>query len=266
MISFSQLGNLGKLGNQMFQYASLKGIAINRGFEFCIPPKNMFGVRDLSVKKSDSNIHTAFDLTKYVKQVSNQNIIKESGFNFDENLFNSCEDDIDLYGYFQSEKYFKNIKDEIKEDFTFHSDVIEDCNQFIKNQIQTDEIISLHIRRGDYLKLQSHHPILPIEYYENALNKLPDIPVIIFSDDVNWCLRQKIFDSERFFVSIENSSEYDMCLMSLCRYHIIANSSFSWWGAWLSNSKEVIAPKVWFGPSLSDKKTDDLYCSHWKIL
>lgn len=266
MISFSQLGNLGKLGNQMFQYASLKGIAANRGFDFCIPSGNIFGIRDLTVKKSDSNIHTVFNLKNYTQDFSNTKVIKESGFNFDEKLFNSCEDNVDLYGYFQSEKYFKNIKEDLKKDFKFDSDVIKECESFIKTEIQTDEIISLHIRRGDYLKLQSYHPTLSIEYYEKALDKLPEIPVVIFSDDVEWCLSQNLFESDRFFISMENSSEYDMCFMSLCTYHIIANSSFSWWGAWLSDSKQVISPKLWFGPSLNMNDTSDLYCEGWQII
>lgn len=265
MISFNQLGNLGRLGNQMFQYASLRGIAENRGFDFCIPPEYSFGVNDPNVKKSDTTIHTSFDLKKYNQSISNNQIIQESGFSFDENLFNSCEDNIDLYGYYQSEKYFKHIKEDIKKDFSFNSEIVTACKKFI-NEIINDEVISLHIRRGDYLNLQDFHPTHSIEYYEKALDKLPNVPVIIFSDDIEWATKQHLFDGHRFYISESNTTDFDMCLMTMCDYHIIANSSFSWWGAWLSPSKKVIAPKNWFGPSLSQHDTSDLYCNGWEII
>jgi len=266
MISFNQLGNLGRLGNQMFQYASLRGIAANRGLGFCIPPEYSFGVSDPNVKNSDTNIHNAFDLSKVDKFLEPNKMVKESGFHFDEYLFNNCEDNVDLYGYFQSEKYFKHIEDQIRQDFTFDEDVINSCKDIITNEIGTSELISLHIRRSDYLHLQSFHPVPPIEYYIEALKKLPDVPVLIFSDDIDWCMMQSVFDPDRFFVSQSNSAKHDMCFMSMCKYHIIANSSFSWWGAWLAKSEKVIAPKIWFGPSLMDHDTSDLYCEGWETL
>jgi len=262
MISFNQLGNLGRLGNQMFQYASLRGIAANRGFDFCIPPECSFGVSDSNVKNSDTNIHTAFDLSKVNKFLKSNKVVEESAYRFDEYLFNNCEDNIDLCGYFQSEKYFKHIEDEIKKDFTFHQDVVESCKEILDNQ----EAISLHIRRSDYLHLQSFHPVPPIEYYTEALKKLPNVTVFIFSDDPEWCFMKSEFDADRFLISESNSADFDMCLMSMCKYHIIANSSFSWWGAWLAKSKKVIAPKIWFGPSLMKHDTSDLYCQGWETL
>jgi hypothetical protein len=266
MISFNNLGNLGRLGNQMFQYASLRGIAANREYDFCIPPKNVFGVRDSNVKNSDTNIHTSFELEKYNQSISNNQIIQESGFHFDENIFNTCEDNVDLYGYFQSEKYFKNIEEDIRKDFTFNSEIVDACKQFIEEIVGGKEIISLHIRRDDYLNLQSFHPTPPIEYYEKALDKLPDVPVIIFSDSIEWASEQSLFDSDKFYISEENTADFDMCLMSMCKYHIIANSSFSWWGSWLAKSEHTIAPKTWFGPSLSHHDTSDLYCPGWEVL
>lgn len=266
MISFNQLGNLGRLGNQMFQYASLRGIAANRGFDFCIPPEYSFGVSDPNVKNSDTNIYTAFDLSRCKKFLEPNKMVKECGFHFDEYLFNNCEDNVDLYGYFQSEKYFKHIEDDIRKDFTFESEVTDVCQEFIEEVVKSDKIISVHVRRGDYLNLKSFHPTPPIEYYSEALKKFEDVPVIIFSDDSEWCLRQKLFNPDRFFISQSNMAKYDLCLMSMCTHHIIANSSFSWWGAWLSKSKNVIAPKVWFGPSLPDHDTQDLYLDGWEVL
>ena len=264
MISFTKLGNLGRLGNQMFQYASLRGIAANREFDFCIPPEHVFGETDSNVKNCSTNIHTAFDLSKCNK-IGNPILytrVEESGYYFNEYLFNNCKDNVDLYGYFQSEKYFKHIEGEIRKDFTFHQGVIESCKEILDKQ----KYISLHIRRGDYLHLQSFHPVPPIEYYTEALKKLPDLPVFIFSDDPEWCSSISEFDADRFLISESNTADFDMCLMSMCNYHIIANSSFSWWGAWLAQSEKVIAPKEWFGPSLSQHNTSDLYCDGWEVI
>ena len=265
MISFNNLGNLGRLGNQMFQYASLRGIAANKGFDCCIPHEDVFGVSDPNVKNCPDNIYRCFNLSTYVG-LPNNKMVKESGYHFDQELFDTCEDNVDLYGYFQSEKYFKHIENDIRETFKFKDEVVEDCNAFL-NEVSSDRgIIAIHVRRGDYLHLQSFHPTPPIEYYSEGLKKFPDIPVLIFSDDLEWCSRQKLFAPDRFYISESNSAEYDLCLMSLCTHHIIANSSFSWWGAWLAQSKNVLAPKIWFGPALPEHNTKDLYLDGWDTL
>ena len=265
MISFNNLGNYGRLGNQMFQYASLRGIAANRGYGFCIPPVEVFGSNDLNVKQSGIHIHNTFDLSHVQTSISSYNIIEESHCHFDEVLFHECEDNVDLLGYFQTEKYFQHIENDIRKDFSFSNQLLTVCSDFIDEIDSTHQIISLHIRRGDYLNLNSFHPIPSLSYYEEALDQFPNLPVLIFSDDSNWCMEQELFDGDKFLVST-NTSDFDMCLMSMCTHHIIANSSFSWWGAWLSGSKNVIAPEVWFGSSLSDKNTSDLYCKGWKLL
>ena len=113
-----------------------------------------------------------------------------------------------------------------------------------------------------------HHNSLGLDYYEEALSKFGDNrTVIIFSDDPAWCKEQKLFDSDRFLVAEGNSQYIDMCLMTLCVGHIIANSSFSWWGAWLANSEKVIAPKNWFSGHLEEQNdTKDLYCPEWEVI
>ena len=267
MISFNTLGNMGRLGNQMFQYAALKGIARNRGYSFCIPPYSMFGQYDSNVKESDSSLYVFPNLKPDGIGMTNNTIRHESSFVFDEDLFNNCDDETDLVGYFQNKKYFKNIESEIRSEFCFSKDVVDLCTGYIKELSVNGKIISLHIRRGDYLYLSDHHPPLDISYYENALSKIDeDIPVLIFSDDPEWCKNNELFSSDRFLVSESNSSVYDLCLMTLCSHHIIANSSFSWWGAWLSESKNVIAPQKWFGPSLSHHDTSDVYCQGWEVV
>ena len=93
-----------------------------------------------------------------------------------------------------------------------------------------------------------------------------DRQVIIFTDDPKWCNEQNIFSDDRFLISEGSSNYVDMCLMSMCSSHIIANSSFSWWGAWLAKSKKVIAPKIWFGEELKSNDTKDLYPESWETI
>lgn len=266
MISFNQLGNLGRLGNQMFQYAALKGIASNRGFEYCIPQSRYFGKRDPKVRNTTDNLYSTFEL-KYVKQgIQSVSTVEESGFAFDKNLFDSCDDNIDLYGYFQSEKYFKHIKDEVKKDFTFKDYIKVPTKKQFDKVFGDGDVISLHVRRGDYVN-SKEHPTPSLKYYFKALEQLDsELSVMVFSDDIEWCKEQTIFSDERFIFSEDNIAGVDLYLQSLCKYHIIANSSFSWWGAWLADSKKTIAPQKWFGGNCSNNETKDLYLKKWYII
>ena len=262
MLSFNSLGNLGRLGNQMFQYASLKGIAANRGFEITIPPRRFFGEADENVANSDVTIYESFKIGGFNTGLANQRKVSESTFGFDEELFNTCEDNVDLIGYFQNEKYFEGIEDKIRKEFTFKSETLDPCREFVS---QFDELISLHIRRGDYT-VNVNHPVQPMEYYAEALKLLPKTDVIVFSDDPDWCHQQELFSDDRFIVSQDTSSYHDLYMMSKCSDFIIANSSFSWWGAWLANTGRVIAPSKWFGPNNAHLDTKDLYPEHWEII
>jgi hypothetical protein len=105
-----------------------------------------------------------------------------------------------------------------------------------------------------------------LSYYEEALKHFDDRQVIVFSDDPGWCKEQSLFSDDRFLVSESEDNKIDLCLMTFCTSHIIANSSFSWWGAWLSNSEKVIAPSKWFGPNNADKETKDLIPETWTII
>ena len=126
--------------------------------------------------------------------------------------------------------------------------------------------ISLHVRRTDYTT-NPNHTALSLEYYQKALSAFPTGQVLVFSDDPKWCFEQNIFKDDRFLIS-ENTNQYvDMCLMTLCKRHIIANSSFSWWGAWLAKSEHVIAPKGWFeGSNNSHLDTKDLIPKEWELI
>lgn len=265
MIGFNFLGKMGQLGNQMFQVASLKGIARNRGYNFCIPSHDEVLVDSLG-NKLRIEIFEPFVLSN-INTLNLQMIdesrptIQESGFHFDENLFDNCPDWVNLFGYFQTEKYFKHIEDEVRQDFTFRDEILDPCKEMMNG---IDNPISLHIRRGDFLKNSANHHNLDLSYYEEALTYFDsDSPVIIFSDDPQWCKNQEIFESDRFLVAEGNSSYVDLCLMSLCKHHIIANSTFSWWGAWLADSAKVISPNKWFGPNNQHLNTENLMPDSW---
>ena len=261
-IGFNHIGRLGQLGNQMFQYASLKGIARHHGYEYVLPQNE--AVDDGLGNRLRTELFDPFDIKVNVGLLQTP-YTKEPHFHFSEELFNTCPDNTSLWGFFQTEKYFRHIRDELLEDFTFKDEILEPCKEMMS---QFDEPpISLHIRRGDFLINSANHHNLGLDYYEKALLEFPtNIPVLIFSDDPEWCSNQELFSDDRFLIAEGNSSYVDLCLMSLCEAHIIANSSFSWWGAWLSNSEKVVAPSIWFGPNNAHLDTKDIYCDHWHII
>ena len=263
MLAFNHLGHLGRLGNQMFQYASLRGIAARRGYDFGIPPSKF---------EDEWRSHQLFELfdlpnlprsnVKYLDG-GNAPIAQERFFHFDQLLFDQCPNDISLFGYFQSEKYFKHIEDSIREDFVFREHILEPCKEIAEG---FDNPVSLHVRRTDYLTNSANHYNLSLEYYEEALKHFDGRQVIVFSDDPEWCQEQELFSDDRFLVSESGDNKIDLCLMTFCTSHIIANSSFSWWGAWLAKSEKVIAPSKWFGPNNADKETKDLIPETWTII
>jgi len=282
MLSFNKLGKSGRLGNQMFQYAALRGIASNRGLDWIIPPPEAGGIGDFG----EENNYCMFDTFKMVHATKEHQGISPTQrwavwkeFHFNEQLFNECPDNVNLDGYFQSEKYFKNIEKEIREDFEFVDEIYKPCKEMI-DSLGEGRKIFLHIRRGDpklqwaYVNLQDAHPLQTWNYYEKALAEFPeDIPVIVFSDVIEWCKEQDFFKPDRFILS-ETTDEFsdgqrvpwtDLCLMSLCTDAIIANSSFSWWGAWLMNNedKKIIAPKKWFGKQFAHYDMSNLIPEGW---
>ena len=263
MIGFNALGQLGRLGNQMFQFAALKGIARNRGFEYCFPP---------SQNKNEWIDHQLFNPFKFTNTTSlnvqfidsSRPVVLEETFFFNEKLFNECPDWVSIQGFFQTEKYFKHIEDEIRGDFSFKDDILEPCKEMMS---QFDSApITLHIRRTDYVTNPTH-TALGLDYYEEALKQFGDDEVLVFSDDPEWCRQQELFSDDRFLIAEGNANYVDLCLMTLCSGHIIANSSFSWWGAWLSNSKKVIAPSGWFRGSDNDHlDTKDIIPETWTVI
>tara|TARA_R110000868_G_scaffold391587_2_gene661809 strand:+ start:1174 stop:1983 length:810 start_codon:yes stop_codon:yes gene_type:complete len=266
MIGLNYLGKMGQLGNQMFQYAAIKGIARNRGYQFTVPQHNE-SLRDSLGNILRIELFDVFDIRPDQTGYLHSNGLRtELDFEFDEELFNTCIDGVCLSGYFQTEKYFKHIKDDILKEFTFKKEYYDACAEI---QPMLDNPIALHIRRGDFLINSGNHYNLSLSYYENALKEFDgNRQVVIFSDDIEWCKKQELFSDDRFLVSEENSSYVDLCLMTLCDDYIIANSTFSWWGSWLSQNpnKTVIYPDKWFGSNNADKSIKDLFPSEWRMV
>lgn len=261
--SFNHMGNLGHLGNQMFQYAAIVGMSKKHNRKFCIPHKSTFGKAYYTQLRS--NIYDAFDIQAHGYGVSRFATVNEEHFHFDERLFNRPPTrDTNLYGFFQSEKWFAHCKTDIRHAFTF-KDEYNGLAEEMRAQL-SGEIIALHVRRTDYLT-DPNHKALGLDYYERALAEMPsECKVVIFTDDPEWAKVQELFPDERCFVSETDCPYTDMALMSKCDYHIIGNSTFSWWGAWLSSSKKVVAPKDWFGAPLGGNDLSDLYCDGWIVL
>ena len=262
MISFMNSGRLGRFGNQMFQYASLMGIAKKLGYEYGVNYSNKHHEEMLHFLLPDVFENLS---AKDCNGIFQQNYLREPTWQFNDYMF-KIQDNTDIFGYFQSEKYFEHCKEDVKKEFTFKPQIKEKI-QTKRDEI-SDPVISLHIRLGDYKNYPTKFPIPNIQYYTQGLEKCPkDLPIYIFSDEPTEA--KNIFSSlnRNTFVVEEQKNWEDMCLMNMCNYHIIANSSFSWWGAWLADSKLVVAPKQWFGLDPEMPQTwDSVYADGWHIL
>lgn len=281
---------MGGLGNQMFQYALMKrfeslgvdsyldlswfsqnnahnGIELNRAFGIDVSKKI---AKEYECKKLG---YTTYDLLHKIchRWLGKRTYIEQHGSEaiiYDNTILQ--RDNIYLSGYWQSYKYFDCIKNVLKKDFEFKIDIIDD--NLIKN-IKGGESVSLHIRRGDYIGNKLHDGICNKEYYRNAINyinnKLEKPYFYIFSDDKEWCRENLIdlFMNNYLLVDFYDGdrSYADMYLMSICKHHIIANSSFSWWGAYLNYDSESITlcPNRWLNDNI---KIEDIILFNWEII
>lgn len=288
---------IGGLGNQMFQYAA--GLALakrnksdifvdisalrrykkHNGYQFNKifkkSPRVISNLKLISILNFDyTNVLYGPIMDPAKKGLSNHRIVfyqQIHSFNQD---FNTLVSPCYLSGYWQSEKYFSDFEDDIRQSFSFNTPC-DSANKIIAKKISNFSAVSMHIRRGDYVT-ESHtnriHGVLPLDYYYNAMeyihSKIPEAHFFVFSDDPIW-VRRKI--NEKYSIHIvdinRGSQSYlDMYLMTLCNHHIIANSSFSWWGAFLGINKKkiVVAPKMWFNSHQPNNK--DIYCNGWKVI
>lgn len=283
---------VGGLGNQMFQYALGRSLSLSFGASLRLDVRDFFQhtihqgfelervfsapvtLADTEVLKSTlgwlSSRHALRLLGRPSARFLHCNrLIIEPHFQYFSGIkraSSSCY----LKGYWQSERYFSSHIDVIRADFTFRSPLSNE-NKLVIEAIGAVNAVSLHVRRGDYLS--NHHAlcvhgVCSLEYYERAIKYITDRvanPVFfIFSDDLEWVKSSLKIEYPCHFIDHNQGSESynDMRLMSRCSHHIIANSSFSWWGAWLnpSDSKIVIAPKQWFAKPID---TSDLIPKGW---
>lgn len=244
MITFSNLGKYGKLGNQLFQISAVYSHAHKNGFQYIFPEWKYNHYLKTQIKTGDLPsglfIHRERDPFSYFP-IPNR-------------------DNLDLMGYFQNENYLSGLEDNIRDLLTPSDFVISRINNL-------EGITAIHIRRGDYLNFPLHHPLPPMDYYNRAIENLKDISnnFMVFSDDIEWCRNNLSSD---FLFSEEKDEFIDLFKMSRCSNFIIANSSFSWWGSFLNPNKNKIiyAPNNWVGSGYSGTGWRGVYRKEMNIL
>jgi len=284
----------GGLGNQMFQYALGRCLAeknrntllLDLTFLHARVPLKKFVFRNYNLDVF--NINPGFTFLSSINTKSPlilalslliaksksifgiQKYVSEKTFTFEKNILN-LKGSIYLDGYWQSPKYFADIEDIIRKEFTLKNFLGEKATEW-KNKISQSSVpTSLHIRRGDYIynkKTNLHHGNCSLNYYQEAVKSLEqrfskDLVFFIFSDDIEWAKENLRLNFPTYFVSDREIKDYEeLMLMSYCKNNIIANSSFSWWGAWLNNKKDkiVIYPQKWFNDG---NNTKDLIPESW---
>lgn len=278
------LGNNGRLGNQLFQYAALKSLSVQKTIPMFIPHGEHrlrnFRIRTIEVPIKELEISNK-QMNQYV----------EKFFHYDSSLFD-CDVGTNIHGYFQSEKYFEDIEYIIRREFklsdAFKEKYVQDYIKNIREKYPSKQIVSLHIRRGDNVPSsgevnindkvlgslrpdkQNFHPLLSDEYINTSRKMFDNCVFLVFSDsdkDIQWC--KDNIEGDNLVFSEKHDDITDFALMSLCDHNIIANSSYSWWAAWLNENpdKVVVAPKSrWFGSALAHHNLDDLFPKKWVLL
>lgn len=270
----------GGLGNQLFQYAAGRALADHLGCDLALDRRALEGGQSdvlghfaharhvtpdsLPPAKSDGLLRYAL----WRALGRNPRFHREKTLGFVPGFFD-LHPGTYLHGYWQSERYFADIADRLHADLTFTSP-LDPVNAAMATRIDAAPCaVSLHVRRGNYLASSSYAPCPP-EYYRHAIAKIraaqtAPLTCFIFSNDPGWARDTLDLGVEQVVVDINDAARgaFDLHLMSRCAHHLIANSTFSWWGAWLNPdpAKQVIAPKNWFGtPRLSNP---DLVPEDW---
>ena len=271
-VTYESLGQCGRLGNQLFQLAATIGHGQKYGLEVRIPKRERFfddkGVGVGPVEYLTYGMDTSIDYLPEKYELHNK--YAETSFGYNE--IPKLEGNVSLAGYFQSYKYFSDYEDLVKKTFLrFNTSVQSQINDVATQLPYNKPLTAIHVRRGDYVQKQDYHTVLPLTYYEAAKKEIGNNQswnsesggqnYVVFSDDIKWC--KKNFPEDHYFVESGNPF-VDLGVMSCCDNFIIANSSFSWWGAWLSynENKRIVAPKNWFGPAYKIS-TQDLIPKSW---
>jgi len=283
---------LGGLGNQMFQYAAGRALALHKGTDLRVDISGfanyrfqrefelhqVFNLPEMVASKSDVRSVLGWQASPLMRRMLSRpgcavlrkhEFVVEPYFHYWPGIQDAPLASY-LYGYWQSEKYFSAVSETIRNDFTFRSP-LAGKNLELAELIGACDAVSLHIRRGDYVtdaKTSSTLGACSIDYYQRGVahvaERIASPNFFVFSDDIDWAKKNLKLDFPCVYIDHNRGDESyrDMQLMSLCRHHIIANSSFSWWGAWLnpSGDKIVVAPKQWF---VAGYCTDDLIPQTW---
>lgn len=286
----------GGLGNQMFQYAAGKSLALQQNCNLFLDISTLMETSsvkqdgftpreyELGIFNLKEGIASDIMLESFFPQSIKNKISKKLGLGYRkkytesslvyDNLFFKQKSPLLLCGYWQSEKYFSNKSAIIRTDFQFPTIDSSDPNYILLEQIQESISVSIHVRHGDFIQdkvTNAFHGICSPKYYEDAIDymrrRLKNITFFFFSD--NTLLNETFISEIPNSIWVRNNegkaSWKDMYLMSKCNHHIIANSSFSWWGAWLNPSpdKIVIAPNKWFSNEALNFKTKHLVPESW---
>lgn len=242
----------GRLGNNLFQVATVIALSKELGVNFTLPHTTWAGHRG----------NREVDLSMFEYEFSRQDIEMPNSYSEIDFNYNKidCIDNLCISGFYQSWKYFDNVKKElISKYFTPSKSVIDG----LKKYDISNNALGISVRRGDYLMLQGNHCVLSVDYYQNVINEYFQNnidSIYVFSDDLEWCY--DVFGDSVYYVNDNVGTQ--LFLMSKMKHLILSNSTFAWWGAYLNqNDGLIIAPDPWFGPDYSDKNTSDLYCKNW---
>lgn len=260
----------------MFQVAATKKIAKLKGVGSCFPNFSNHLIyankrwhlqynenKDSFISPNDAREYRTFlDLNE--KPLKTNTTLRLFNYPFHYTNFIPKENSFIMDGYFQSEKYFQDIREELLNMFKPNKETEEIIYQKYGHLLKT-KTVSLHFRRGDYVNLKNLYNLLNKDYYIKALEVVGNYEnCLVFSDDLAWCRKNLSFKNMTF---VDNEKDYiEMFLMSKCQFNIISNSSFSWWGAWLNQSGEsrVIAPDRWFEKGYSNLNERDIIPENWR--
>ena len=274
MSLFGKIGNVrrnmivvelqGGLGNQMFQYATARALALHQNRPLYIDKSGFeeyklhdYGLHNLNISASYHEEPKGI-LNKLQDKLTTKVRYEEGSLRYAREVFDLKAQKIFLKGYFQTEKYFSKYRTEILQEFKVVSNLKEETIALLKT-IEGTNAVSIHIRRGDYVN-HSIHDSCTAEYYNKAMalveSRIESPVYFVFSDDINWVKENFSPKFKTYYVDFNDAkTNYeDLKLMASCKHNIIANSSFSWWGAWLNTHKNkiVIAPEKWFNVATLD--------------
>ena len=279
----------GGLGNQLFQYAAGRSLAISRKTALFLDIADLDAQMETVTKRAFElgvfAIPAEIATEKQIRRLLHPPLLRklvdktrpyfrkatynEPFFPYDEHFPGASSQTL-LRGYWQSERYFDGVANVLREDLRIKAPLSQQTKE-TADRIGSSRSVSLHVRRGDYVKdarTLRYHGVCEPEYYQRAIGEISrrpgDFEVFVFSDDMDWAKANIQTTLPMTFVDHPDRQAYeDLYLMSRCKHNIIANSSFSWWGAWLNPNpdKVVIAPKRWFNESNAD--TRDLLPGQW---